>query len=143
MRIAAITLLLGTLCLGACDNTNDVIVVPLGRTGTFVLQTVNGHTLPATVVDSVSPPLRIDVQSGAITISDNFTFVDVASFRQTLGGIVSTRTVTCTGTYTVAGNNFTFMEATLAPDCGRTFTGVLNGTTLTASILGVPAVYFR
>ena len=51
--------------------------------------------------------------------------------------------MTCTGTYTVVGNTFTFVETTLAPDCGRTFTGVLNGTTLRASLFGLPAVYFR
>ena len=69
-----------------------MIIVPLARTGTFVLQTVNGQALPVDIVDSVSPPLRIDVVSGAITISDNFTFVNVAGLRQTLGGIISTRT---------------------------------------------------
>ena len=54
-------LLIGTLCLAACDDSSDIILIPLTRTGTFVLQTVNNQALPATVVDSVSPPLRIDV----------------------------------------------------------------------------------
>ena len=93
------------------------------------------------VVDSANPPLRIDALSGSITINANNTFADVTSFRQTLSGVVSTRTVTCTGTYTVVGTVFQFVEPTPAPDCGRTFTGVVLGTTLTASVLGVPAVF--
>ena len=49
------------LCLAACDDSNDVVLIPLARTGTFVLQTVNGQVLPVTIADSISPPLRIDV----------------------------------------------------------------------------------
>jgi hypothetical protein len=143
MRIAAISLLLATLCLGACDDTNDVIIVPIARTGTFILQTVNGQALPAVAVDSVSPPLRIEVLSGAITINANNTFADNATFRQTLGGTVTTRSVICAGTYTIVSNTLTFTESGPSPDCGRTFSGVLTGTTLTASILGATAVYIR
>jgi hypothetical protein len=143
MRIAALGLLIGSLCLAACDDTNDVILVPLGRTGTFTLQTVNGQALPVTIADSVSPPLRIDVLSGAITIADNFTFTDVTTFRQTLAGTVSTRSIARTGTYTVAGNQFTFVEDA-ATDCGRSFTGIMTGTTLRASLVGgATAVYIR
>jgi len=143
MRIAALTALVGTLCLAACDDTNDVLLIPLARTGTFVLQTVDGNTLPVVVVDSVSPPLRIEVLSGAITITTTNVFSDVTTFRQTRAGVVTTRTVSCTGTFTVVGNDFTFVEAVAAPDCGRTFTGRLSGNTLVASVLGVPAVFLK
>jgi hypothetical protein len=143
MRIAAAALLLGSLCLAACDNSNDVIIVPVARTGTFVLQTINGHSLPATAFDSISPPLRIDVLSGAITITTTNAFTDVVAFQQTLGGVLTTRTVSCSGTYTFAGNIFTFVETTVAPDCGRTFTGVLTGTTLSAPLFGTTAVYIK
>ena len=51
--------------------------------------------------------------------------------------------MTCAGTFTVVTNSFTFVETTVAPNCGRTFTGVLTGNTLSASIQGVPAVYTR
>lgn len=144
MRIAVLGLLLGSLCLASCDDTNDIILVPLTRTGTFVLQTVNGQILPVTIADSVSPPLRIDIISGSITISDNNTFTDVTAFRQTMGGVVSTRTVSCTGTFTVAGNQFNFAETVIAPDCGRQFVGFLSGTTLRTTVVGgETAVYIR
>src|SRR6185295_12055911 len=99
MRTRAIALLAGLLGLAACDASNNVTIVPNSLTGTFVLQTVNGAALPAVVIDSANPALRIDALSGAITINGNNTFSDVTSFRQTLRGVVSTRTVTCTGTY--------------------------------------------
>jgi hypothetical protein len=141
MRLIAIAVLLGTVGLIACDDNNDVTIGPNVLTGTFALQSVNGVALPAVVVDSANPPLRLDALSGAITITNNNSFTDVTTFRRTLGGIVSTRTVTCAGTYTVVGAVFEFVEAATVPDCGRTFTGVVQGTALNASVLGVAAMF--
>jgi hypothetical protein len=144
MRIAAVVFLFGSLCLAACDDTNnDVIVAPGSRTGTFILQTVNGHELPAIAVDSISPPLAVEVTSGAIAIGPNDTFVDLARFRFTLGDIVSTRTVACGGTFTVVADTLTFAEFGSTPDCGRIFTGILRDNSLAASLRGLPAIYAR
>ncbi len=141
MRSIAIALLLGTLGFVACtSNDNNVVGTPSAPNAPFALQTVNGAALPAVVFDSANPPLRLDALSGAITIGPANVFSDVTTFRQTLGGVVSTRTVTCTGTFNAVGNVFEFMEGA-APDCGLTFTGVLSGATLTASVLGAPAVF--
>jgi hypothetical protein len=139
MRSIAIALLLGTLGFAACTD-DDNVFAPSALNGPFALQTVNAAAVPAAVFDSANPPLRLDALSGTITIKPNNAFSDVTTFRQTLGGVVSTRTVTCTGTYTAVGNVFEFAEAA-TPDCGLTFTGVLSGTALTASVLGAPAVF--
>lgn len=141
MRITALTVLLGTLCLAACDDTNNVVSIA-SRTDAFILQTVNGQALPVTIIDSISPPLRIDVLSGAISLTTTNGFTDVTTFRQTLDNVVTTPTVSCTGTVTRVGNVFTFVEA-VAANCSRTFTGTLTGTTMSASVLGFPAVYTR
>lgn len=143
MRIAALTLLLGSLCLAACDETNNEIVVPGTRTGNFILQSVNGRALPAIILDTISQPLVVEVISGAIAIGSNHTFVDITGFRLTLGDIVSTRPVACSGTFTVARDTLTFVESGAAADCGHTFTGVLSGNSLTTSIRGTPVVYVR
>ena len=143
MRIAAIALLAGSLCVAACDDSSNLnFVTPLNALGTFTLVTVNGNALPAVIVDSVSPPLTIRALSGQIVINANNTFTDLAGLEQTLGGIVTTSSRSCTGTWTSTGNTFTFVEASTT-NCGRTFTGILNVRTLTASILGVPAVFIR
>jgi hypothetical protein len=141
MRSIAIGLLLATLGFAACSDNDNLVVTPSTPNRVFTLQTVNGAAVPAVVFDSANPPLRLDALSGAITINPNNVFSDVTTFRQTLGGIVSTRTVTCAGTYTAVGNVFEFVEAGIGPDCGLTFSGVLSGTALTASVLGVPALF--
>jgi len=142
MRSIAVALLLGTLGFAACtDDDANLVFTNSALNGPFVLQTVSGVPLPAVVFDSANPPLRLDALSGTITIKRDHTFSDVTTFQQTLHGAVSTRTVTCIGTYTAVGNVFEFVEAGATPACGLTFTGLLTGTALTASVLGVPAVF--
>lgn len=142
MRITPIVLVLAALGLAACDDTNNNgVVSPNVLAGSFILQSVSGNQLPAVVVDSANPAVRLDALSGVISINGGDQFVDATTFRQTVSGVISTRTVTCPGTYTVAGTVFQFVEATPAPDCGRTFTGVIEGTTLNASVLGIPAIF--
>lgn len=147
MRIAALTLLLGSLGLAACndsnDTNNDVIVAPGIRAGTFILQTVDGHELPAIVLDSISPTLLVEATSGAIAIGSNNDFVDVIRFRLTLGDVVSTRTITCDGTFTVSGDTLRLAESGSGDGCGRSFTGVLRGNSLASSVRGLPAIYGR
>lgn len=142
MRITGLILLFGTLAVAACGD-NDNNFVPIQPLGTFTLQSVNGQTLPATIVDSVSPPLRVDVLSGSITFNADGTFSEFASLQSTIGGIVSQRSVTCTGTFSFAGTTLNFVGVVVTQDCGGTFVGTLNNGTLTASILGRPAVFVR
>ena len=141
MRVAAIALLVGSLCVAACDDSGDLNLVP-SAFGTFVLVTVDGNALPAVIVDSVSPPLTIRALSGNIVLNANNTFSDLARLEQTAGGIITTSTRSCTGTWSSIGNTLTFVEASTT-NCGRTFTAILNGNTLAASILGVPATFLR
>jgi hypothetical protein len=140
MRIAAIGVLVATLGVAACNDT-DPAFAPSALNGPFVLQSVNGAAVPAVVIDSANPPLRLDALSGTITVMRNNAFTDVTRFRQTLNGVISTRTVTCTGSYAAVGNVFQFVETTSTPQCGFTFTGVISGNTLSASVLGVSAVF--
>lgn len=126
MRSIAIALLLGTLGFVARTNDDNLIFTLSALNGPFALRTVNGTAVPAAVFDSANPPLRLDALAGAITVKPNNAFSDVTTFRQTLRGVVSTGTVTCTGTYTAVGNVFEFVEAGATPDCGFTFTGVFE-----------------
>jgi hypothetical protein len=143
MRIAAMALLVGSLCVAGCNDSDNLnFVLPVDGLGTFTLVTVNGNPLPAIVVDSVSPPLTIRALSGQIVISADNTFTDLVSLEQTLGGVITTSSRACSGTWSSTGNTLTFVEAGTT-NCGRTFTGVLNNRTLAASILGVPATFVR
>jgi hypothetical protein len=142
MRIAAIALLVGSLGVAACgDSDNLNFVTPLSQLGTFTLVSVNGNALPAIVVDSVSPPLIISALSGQIVINANRTFSSTVALQQSLAGVITNSTRSCTGTWSSPGiNTITFVEAATT-NCGRTFTGTFVGTTLTASVLGVSAVF--
>jgi hypothetical protein len=140
MRIRSFAMLLGTLGLVACNDT-DPAFAPSAFSGPYVLQSINDVAIPAVVIDSANPALRLDALSGTITIKADNTFTDVTTLRQTLAGVVSTRTVNCGGTYTAVGNVFQFVESGPPPGCGFTFTGVVSGATLTASVLGVPATF--
>ena len=140
MRIVPLALLVGAVCLAGCsDDDNNFIVVP-SVTGTFTLQTANGRPLPAIVVDSVSPPLRIEVLAGHITLRADGTFEDEVDFRQSLGGVVTNTQVVCPGTFTVSGNTISFTE-TGTGLCVDRFTGTASGNTLTTSIRGVALVF--
>jgi len=141
MRGKAMALLLSALGFAACNLDEGPTFTPSTLNGPFALQVVNGAALPAAVFDSANPPLRVDALSGVITIKSDNTFSDVTTFRQTLRGVVTTRTVTCVGTFTAVGSVFEFVEAGSLPDCGLMFSGQVSGTSLSASVLGVPAMY--
>jgi len=141
MRKATLAILLSTLGIAACDGSSGVLIVtPLP---TFVLRTVNGSALPAVVFDSVSRRLRLEALSGTFALNTDDTFTSVTQFRQTLAGVVTDRTSTCTGTFTTAGTTVTFVGTQIAADCAGTFTGVLVDNTLTTRIRGATALYSR
>jgi hypothetical protein len=143
MRIAAIALLVGSLGVAACgDSDNLNFVTPLSQLGTFALVSVNGNALPAIVVDTVSPPVTITALSGQIVINANRTFTSAVTLQQNFAGTITTTTRSCTGTWTSNVTTVTFVEESTT-NCGRTFTGTFVGTTLTASVLGVSAVFAR
>lgn len=143
MRIAAVTLLLGSLALAACDDSNDVIIAPGARSGTFILQTVDGHGLPAVILDSLNSSILVEALSGSITLSTDNTFADITDLRLTLGTVISRRTVTCVGNFTFSADTLTFVESGPTSDCAHTFTGTLTVGTLTTSLRGRPAIYIR
>jgi len=142
MRIAAMALLVGSLCVAGCDDNNLNFVTPLNGVGTFALVSVNGSALPAILADTVSPPIRITALSGQIVLNANNTFSNLVELQQDFAGTITTSTRSCTGTWSNNGNTITFVESSVT-NCGRTFTGVLTGNTLAASVLGVPASFVR
>ena len=145
MRAKAIAFVLGAMTLAACDDGDLTNVVIAGVDRTFILQSANGMSLPALLVDSISPPLRIDVLSGSITLRPDGTFEDVTDFRRTVGTIATNVHVVCPGTYLVSGTTIAFAE-TGTEGCRDRFDGILSGNagnTLSASIRGVRLVFVR
>jgi hypothetical protein len=143
MRTAVLGLLIGTLCLAACDDSDNNIVVHLPQPGPFVLRTVNDRALPALIVDSVNPRFRLEVVSGGFSIHTNGTFSTLTQFRETRGLVIVLRSVACSGTFTASGNDFAFTTLTPSLDCPGLFTGVVTGNILSTTIRGFPAIYSR
>jgi hypothetical protein len=143
MRIAVFGLLIGTLCLAACDDTDNSVVVHLPQRGAFALRTVDDRALPALIVDSLNPQFRLEIVSGGFSINTNGTFSTLTQFRETRGLVIVLRSVACSGTYTASGNDFAFTNRTPSVDCAGLFTGVVAGNILSTTIRGFPAIYSR
>lgn len=141
MRLAAVTLLLATLALTACDDDEDFIL-PVIEGQTFFLRTANGRSLPAVITDDTGRArLRVEVVAGTLTLGRNGTFTDEIVFRERRGDAVVTRTRLCQGTFITGGNTASFSEAASGGTCGETFTGVLRIETLTTTIQGIVLVW--
>lgn len=147
MRSAVLGLLIGTLCLAACDDTDNSVVVHLPQPRPFVLRTVDDRALPALIIDSLNPRFRLEVVSGGFSINANGTFSTLTQFRETRGLVIVLRSVACSGTFTASGNDFVFTTFTnrtpSSVDCAGLFTGVVAGNILSTTIRGSPAIYSR
>ena len=143
MRSTVFGLLLGSLCLAACSDTTNGVVVHLPEATPFALRTVNGQALPARIVDSLNPQLRREVVSGAFSINANRTFSRITRFRETRGLVVVVRVVACSGSFSGGGSNFTFVDAGGSLECDRVFSGVVAGDVLSTTLRGFSAIYSR
>lgn len=105
--------------LGTCgDSTSPSSSSVEGR---YVLQTVNGKSLPAAVVadSSLGSIYRVDITGGTLALQSGAGFVAVTASRTTDGSTVSTANTTESGTYSVVGTSITL----------RTSADSLSGTT--------------
>lgn len=112
--------------------------------GNYTLISVNGVLLP--VVFSAEQFFTLRITDGTLTVNSNNTFTASATYEQTLvvGGVKTTDTVTCTGTYAMNGNTITFTEANSTDaNCGGVYTGTWDGeNTLTVDFdVGVQALF--
>jgi len=96
--------------------------------GNYTLISVNGVLLP--VVFSVEQLFTLRITAGTLTLNSTNTFTATVTYEQTLaiGGVKTTDTQTCTGTYAVSANTITFTEANSNnANCGGVYTGTWDG----------------
>jgi hypothetical protein len=115
------------LAAGACSDSN---APTKSFVGSYALISVNGETLPLSIIDQ--PSLRVTLESGSLLLSANNTFTETV----TLGGVVDGVTqppeqLSCSGTYTRSGDKFTLTAPASESCSGDTLNGTLDGTTLT------------
>ena len=139
--IRTLFVLAAVAILPACsDSTGPNRTV----TGNYTLISVNGLLVP--VVFSAEQFFTLRITAGTLTVNSNNTFTASATYEQTLnvGGVKTTDTVTCTGTYAMSGNTITFTEANSTnANCGGAYTGTWDGeNTLTVDFdVGVQALF--
>lgn len=143
MRIAAFGLLLGSLCLAACGDNDNNIVVHLPQPTPFLLRTINAFGLPFAIVDQINPQFSVEVLSGSFLINTNGTFIEVFRLRETQIFVITFRTVACSGTFTNVGSTFTFVTVGSSADCGGIFTGVASIDALNTTFRGFPVFFTR
>ena len=119
--------LVATGCGG--DSTGPKELAWVGRYG---LISVDGQTLPLTLLDA--PTLTLTLTEGALTLNANSTFTQEVTVAVVANGFPSpAQRLSCGGSYTRSGNTFTLTGNETLQCSGMTATGVLNGNTFTVS----------
>ena len=118
---------------GACGS-DDSTSPPLGASGTWSLQTINGTALPVTIG---SGSQAVSVISSTLTISSNGNYNEVVTLRPL--GAASNTIFTEIGTWSFTNGVVTFNDQT----DGITYTGSISGNSLTENTGGFVSVYAR
>ena len=105
--------------------------------GTWNLVTVNGSALPFTV--DLSQNFRLEILGDVFVASENGTYTESTTLRETESGTATTTTEQSNGTWTQTNNTVTVTES------GGTETGTatISGNTITLSQPGFVSVYHR
>lgn len=99
--------------------------------GSYSLRTVNGSSLPVTVV--VSAGYQLDVIGGSINLDAQGNYTGITTYRETYSGQPSTQyNDTITGYWTLTGNQLTLVDNST----GATYTGTVSGSSITLNDQG-------
>jgi len=133
-RIALAALLVtGSACRGGLTGTSDLVA------GVYTLQTANGQPLPYLLV-FIDQDNKLEFTAGSVTIVDDGSFVDSATFLVTESGVQTSQTQVVSGQWTQKGGRITF-----TPDDGTDpYVMTWNGTgRLVQGFQDVTLAYFR
>jgi hypothetical protein len=105
--------------------------------GTWNLVTVNGLALPFTV--ALAQNYQLEVLSDVFVASENGTYTESTTLRETESGTATTTTEQSNGTWTQTNNTVTVTES----GGTETATATISGNTITLSQAGFLSVYHR
>lgn len=132
--LSAFVLLVLAVFAGACSDSTGPSELEADISGTYTLQTVNGASPPAIIVQVGAD--RIEVTGGQLTLNRDKTFGSSISYRVVQGGNTSTDTQNDSGTYQQNGN-----MVQLSRGNGTRDSGSVSGDTLTIVAGGVTLVF--
>jgi hypothetical protein len=122
-RFWARALLLPALVLAAgCGD--DGPTGPSDITGTYVLDSVLGESLPVTVQETAD--LHLELLGSVLEVSAGGTFTETSSYRETTAAGAELFDEVTTGTWTHSGTRVTFSTTD-----GNTLEGTVSATRLT------------
>ena len=133
-RIAFAALLVtASGCRGGLTGTSDLIA------GVYTLQTANGQPLPYLLV-FIDQNNKLEFTAGSVTIVEDGSFVDSATFLVTENGVQNSQTQVVSGEWSQRGGVITF-----TPDDGTDpYTMTWNGTSrLVQGFQDVTLAYLR
>ena len=105
--------------------------------GTWNLVTVNGSALPFTV--ALAQNYQLELLSDEFVASENGTYTESTTLRETESGTATTTTEQSNGTWTQTDNIVTVTES----GGTETATATISGNTITLSQAGFVSVYHR
>jgi len=130
------------LLLSACRS--DPVGVNGDFSGMYTLISISGNLIPFTA--PIDTTTSVTFTGGSFTITPGLDFSETIVYEITTSGVTTPTTSTCPGTYTQSGNGFTFTEplSDTNQDCGGTYFGNANSTTLVVNFaLGFQAVFTK
>jgi hypothetical protein len=115
------------LAAAACSGDSNA---PESFVGSYALVSVDGETLPISIIDQ--PTLTVSLESGAMELTANKTFTESITLGAVVDGVTQpSQQLSCSGSFTRNGNDFT-LTAPQSQECsGDTLHGTLDGKTLT------------
>ena len=135
-RLSAHLLVFAALVtLAACGGDGSWNAGPASVTGTYTLRTINGSSLPYTVVQLDDNKFELTV--AAITLKDGGIWTGAATIRVTEGGTVTTMPSAISGTYTLTDTVITLVSSE------STISGTVDGGTLRLTDGGLVSVYTK
>jgi len=113
-----ILLILAQGCGGGDSPTTPTTPTPTPAPGTYMLQSVNGQSLPYLIQVETDALYGITITAGRTTLNQDWTASSSATFTFTDGATSSTTTATDIGTYTHTNGAITVTWASGTPDSG-------------------------
>ncbi|MGH7652997.1 MAG: hypothetical protein ACREMS_14310 [Gemmatimonadaceae bacterium] len=128
MRTTSRTLfaLAGVLLFAACTD-NSLAPVNGDASGSYDLSAINDAP-PPVVISAPGASTTETLTGGNFTLNTDGSFSETLTFDDTTSGQTTSNSITCNGTFSQSGQNFTFSEVANADQtCGGTYGGAWDG----------------
>jgi hypothetical protein len=129
------------LVLIGCSSDNTVSADIDAAVGVYVLQTVNGSSLPFNAGNQGG--VDVVIVSDQYTLASGHTYTRDGTLRLTQFGVTVNQSVTESGTWSVNGSTLTLTIASSSLGQTGNYSGSLTSSSLTLNQMGFIGVYSR